>query len=105
MTTRRLEQQQLNTLLNTCWKLISVERITILQGVYTKSKSGDAEWITIRYKGCAHGVSGMDRCDSDDAQGRINFSLTAKITECMQVVSESPPHKLGGTHSDEGDTA
>jgi hypothetical protein len=101
MTTRRLEQQQLNKLLNTCWKWISVERITILQGVYTKSKSGDAEWITIRYKGCANGVSCMDRCDLDDLQARINFSLGSKITDyaCRLSASRHPTSSEGLTQT------
>ena len=49
----------------------------------------------------------MNRCDTDDWQGRINFSLTLKLTDmqagCQRVAT--PAHKLGGAYSDEGDTA
>ena len=78
--------------------------------MYRNSESGDAEWITMLQVVCCKGSVdymefGMDRCDLDDWHARINQSQFEDHRLCMQVVSESPPHKLGGTNSDEGDTA
>jgi hypothetical protein len=52
--------------------------------------------VCLQVKCRLHGVSGMDRCDIDAWQGRINLSLN------FADLYASTPRKLGGTYSGEG---
>ena len=73
-------------------ELITVERISILEGVCTQTRSLETPNGSLCYKGSVHGVSGIDRCDSDDSQGRMNLSVTLKLTdyECRLSASRHP---------------
>jgi hypothetical protein len=52
-------------------ELITVRRITIVEGVCTRTRSLETPNGSLCYKGSVHGVSGMNRCDIDDWQARI----------------------------------